>query len=115
VVPPAHGKDSSLQRLINRARNAAQLSPREKLLHQWVSSQAGKAPSMNTPSSTPDEPPEEFVAVLRKPSGQQHRLAVTIDGQEILLVLNSRGETNAERESFLWRWLLHRVRQESAL
>lgn len=116
VIPPTHGHDTGpLQRMINRARKAAKLTPREKLLYQLISSQASEALSMNPPSGhSPDEPPEEFVSILRMPAGEQHPLTVTIDGQEIRLVLNSRGAPDAERESYLWRWLLRRVRQETA-
>lgn len=109
---PSSDNDSPLQRMINRARKAAKLTPREKLLYQLVSSQAKEAP-MNPPPGDTDEPPEEFVAILRMPAGSQHRLAVTIDGRDILLVLNSHGDANPEREAYLWRWLLNRVRQEN--
>lgn len=109
-LSPTHGNDNALQRMIHRARKAAKLTPREKLLYQLVSSQAKEAP-MNPPSGQ-DEPPAEFVAILRMPAGQQHRLAVNVDGLDILLVLNSRGDANPEREAYLWRWLLNRVRQE---
>lgn len=116
VMSPTNGhgnNDNPLQRMIQRALRAARFTPRQQLLIQQIRGLPDEIPMAPEPGSTIGEPPEEFVSILRLPAGGQHPLTVHIDGEDIRLVLNSRGESNPERETFLWRWLLQRVRQET--
>lgn len=108
--------DSVFHRLRNTARRLAPIprSDRDliaKIVHHRTQVEAARNVGAAPTTPTPDDAPEEFVEVLRRTKGEQHYLMVDIDGQNVEMVLNSRGVVDVAREAFLWRWLLKRARQ----
>lgn len=113
-TPPGND-ETTLRRLIKKARRLAGLTPEDRQLIAAMREQAqhGAVDMCLDPLPTPNTPPQEFIEILRLPEGDPARLIVTIDGHRIPLVLNPRGEADPPREAELWNWLLERVRQEA--